>query len=285
VLVQCENGGVVQALVAEALAAGRREPRWFAATHPVAVEAEAVARTLAIAALARAPVYLVHLSCRAALARVRTAQGEGQPVRAEACTHHLVLGAERYESADAARYLVVPPLRDAAESDAIWQALADETLATVGSDHAQVPFRPVQGAPRDFSQLPYGLPGIELRLPLVLSEGIARGIALERLVELLAGAPARLFGLYPRKGAIVPGADADLVVWDPSSSWTVEARCLHDGLSETPYEGLTVRGRVRHVLRHGELVVLDGEPTGAGAEGRYMSTAHTNSAFTVAGSI
>jgi dihydropyrimidinase len=148
-----------------------------------------------------------------------------------------------------------------------------------------VPFRPVDGAPRDFSELPYGLPGVELRLPLVLSEGMARGIALERLVELLAGASARLFGLYPRKGAIVPGADADLVVWDPSTSWTIEARSLHDGLSETPFEGLTVRGRVRHVLRHGELVVFDGEPTGVGAEGRYLSTADTNAAFTAAGSM
>lgn len=269
VLVHCENGGAVEALVEEYLAAGRRETRCFAETRPAEVEEEAVHRTLALAALARAPVYLVHLSTAGALARVRERRAAGQAVVAESCTHHLVLDDGLYERPDAARFLTAPPLRPRAHVDALWEAVRDGALDTVGSDHAQARYQPEARTPGDFTGVPYGLPGVEARLPLLLSLGRERGVPLERLVELACAGPARAFGLYPRKGAIRPGSDADLVVWDPDAEWTVDAGTLHDGLEDTPYAGMRVQGRVRAVLLRGEPVVEEGELLGPLA-GRYL---------------
>ncbi len=270
VQVHCENGGAVEALVEELLTAGRREARAFAASRPPEVEEEAVGRTLALAALARAPVYLVHLSSAGALAQVREARARGQAVLAEACTPHLVLDASLYERADPERFLVVPPLRAREHVDALWAALADGTLDAVGSDHAQAPYRPPPAD--DFTGLPYGLPAVEARLPLLLSRGRERGLPLERLAELAAAGPARAFGLAPRKGAIVPGADADLALVDPQAAWTIEPAALHDGLPDTPYAGLRVRGRIRYVLLRGRLLVAEGELVGPPA-GSYLAAA------------
>jgi len=234
-MVHCENGDVIAALVAEHLAAGRCEARYFAACRPPEVEVEAVGRVLTLAGLARSPVYLVHLSTAGALDLVRAARARGQTVFAEACIHHLVLDEEGWDE----RFLVAPPLRARADLEALWAGVADGTLDTVGSDHAQVPYQPPPAD--DFTGIAYGFRGVEERLPLLLSEGRRRGVPIERLVEVACGGPARTFGLYPWKGAIVPGADADLVVWDPDEEWTIEG--------DSPYAGLTVSGRIRSVLR------------------------------------
>jgi dihydropyrimidinase len=282
VLVHCENGGAVEALVEEYLAAGRREARYFADTRPAEVEEEAVHRTLALASLAGAPVYLVHLSTAGALGLVRARREAGEPVTAESCTHHLALDARLYERADAARFLTAPPLRSAAHVEALWDAVRDGTLDTVGSDHAQARYQPEPRSPGDFTGIPYGLPGVEARLPLLLSLGRERGLPLERIVELASAGPSRAFGLYPRKGAITPGADADLVVWDPEAEWTIEPGTLHDGLEDTPYAGMRVRGRVRSVLLRGEPVLEDGGIAGA-PQGRYVRAPATNEPVPLAG--
>ena len=251
-LVHCENGDAIDARVDEAIAAGRTDVRAFVwARHPE-LEEEAVARTLALARVAGAAVYLVHISTAGSLDLVRAARAQGQQVWAEACTHHLLLDESVYDRPDAERFLVVPPLRPRRDVDALWRAVADGTIDTVGSDHAQVAYQP-PFPPDDFRGLPYGFPGAELRVPLVLSEGARRGVALERLVDVLATAPARIFGLEPRKGAIAPGADADLVLWDPEPGWTVHADELHDGLGVSPFEGLQVTGRIRQVVRAGRI--------------------------------
>ena len=245
VMVHCELSDAIEALVDEALADGRTEARAFAATRPPFVEEEAVARVLGLARLANAPVYVVHLSTAGSLDLVQAARRRGQSVWAEVCTHHLVLDDRCYDGADAARYLVVPPLRSAADVDALWSGVADGTVDTIGSDHASSQYQP--DFPRgDFRSLPYGFRGIGVRVPLVLSEGARRGIPIERLVKLLAEGPARAFGLRTRKGALVTGADADLVVWDPELQWTID-----DG---SAFDGLEVTGGITNVLVGGRVV-------------------------------
>lgn len=243
VMVHCENGGAIEARVEEQLALGATGVDGFVAARPPGVEEEAVSRTLALARLAEAPVYLVHLSTAGSLDLVREARGRGQTVVAEACAHHLLLDESCYQRPDPGRWLVVPPLRPRRHVEALWDAVLDGTLDTIGSDHAQAAYRPSFRGD-DFRSLPYGFSGIETRVPLVLSEGARRGVPLERLASLLATTPARSFGREDA-GAIVPGAAADLIVWDPSARWTVDA---------SPYDGLDVTGRIRTVLRGGRVV-------------------------------
>lgn len=245
VMVHCEVSGAIEALVDEALAAGRTDARAFAETRPPLVEEAEVERVLALARLAGAPVYLVHLSAAGSLDLVREARRRGQTVWAEACTHHLVLDESRYDGADAARFLVAPPLRARADVETLWDAVADGTLDTIGSDHAAAQYRP-DFPPGDFRSLPYGYRGIGVRVPLVLSEGTRRGIPPVRLADLLAGGPARAFGLAPRKGAVAPGADADLLLWDPELAWTID--------DDSPFDGLEVVGDFMDVLVAGTLV-------------------------------
>lgn len=260
VLVHCENGGVIDALAAEAVAARRCDSASFAAVRPPALEEEAVFRTIAVAGLTCAHLYVVHVSCRGALSRIRDAQADGRDVTAEACIHHLILDASRYELADGIRYLVVPPLRGSVDREALWEGLQDGTVATVGSDHIQVR-TPDHQPVRDISDLSYGLAGVELRMPLLLSEGLRRGVPITRLVDLVSSDAARVFGLYPRKGALIAGGDADIVIWDPAEVWRVDSDYLHDGLGDTPYAGLSVTGAVRDVWRRGTCVVRDGHAT------------------------
>jgi dihydropyrimidinase len=241
VQVHCENGGAIAARVDEFLAAGRKDVRAFVETRPPGVEEEAVGRTLALAALAEAPVYLVHLSTAGSLDLVRAARHRGQAVFAEACTHHLLFDSDVYLDPNAERFLVVPPLRGREHVEALWEGVADGTLDAIGSDHAQEPYRP-DVPPGDFRSHPYGLAGVEERLPFVLAEGRRRGIPLERLVELLCAGPARIFGLRGRKGAIETGADADLVAWDPEGESIGESG---------PYSGTSVPGGIRLVLQRG----------------------------------
>ncbi len=270
VRVHCENGGVVDALVSEYLAHGHRGTRYFASSRPPEVEEEAIARTLAIARLARAPVYITHVSTAGGIELVRDARAAGQTVYAEVCLHHLLLDASLYQATRAPRFLVVPPLRLGKDREALWSAIADGTVDTVGSDHAQSRYQPEPANTGDFTSLPYGLPGIELRLPLFLSEGLRRKIPINRLAEVLATRPAQIFGLYPRKGAIIPGSDADLVVWDPRPQSTVRASALHDGLGESPYAGRNVRGATRFVFLRGTMLVSNDELVGAPSAGRVL---------------
>jgi dihydropyrimidinase len=200
---------------------------------------------------------------------VRRARLEGTTVSAEACIHHLVLDARVYERSDAERFLVVPPLRARDHLEALWQGVRAGTVDTVGSDHAQVRYRPQGQTPGHFTSLPYGLAGVEARLPLLLSFGRARGVALGRLVQVASTAPAKAFGLYPRKGTILPRADADLVVWDPKAEWVMPP-AIYDGV-ESAYAGQRVHGRIRYVLGRGEILVAEGELVGTPRGGRYLA--------------
>jgi dihydropyrimidinase len=276
--VQCENGALVDALTDELVAAGDVMPREYPRSRPGVVEDEAVARTLTIAALAGAPAYLVHLSTAIAVELARTAIADGAPITVEACTHHLLLDASAYERPDAARFIVGPPLRPASDVEALWAAVADGTISAVGSDHSHMPDPGRSPQPTSFVGAPMGLPGLELRVPLVLSEGLRRGIPIETLVDVLATGPARAFGIYPQKGAIAVGSDADIVIWDPRVSGTVRAAALHDGLGHTPYEGAALRGAVRLTALRGAPIVRDGVLLGEATGGRFVRPARARAA-------
>jgi dihydropyrimidinase len=231
----------------------------FADTRPPEVEEEAVARTLAVASLTGATCYLVHLSTAGALDQVRLARTRGRPkVFAEVCLHHLLLDEERYHGPDAGKFLVCPPLRSRNHVEALWYALADGTVDAVGSDHCQTRSPVLDDIATPGDRYEYGIAGIGARLPLLLSEGLRRGLPLGRLVQLVAQNPARAFGHYPRKGALLPGSDADIVVFDPVGETVLGDDAFDDGTGASVYAGLAMRGRLRAVLLRGRPIVSDG---------------------------
>lgn len=270
VQVHCENGPLIEELTGGAVRAGRRGEHVFADTRPPEVEEEAVARTLAVASLTGATCYLVHLSTAGALDQVRLARGRGRPeLFAEVCLHHLLLDASRYDGADAGRFLVCPPLRARNHVEALWAGVADGTVDGIGSDHCQTRSLVLDDIAAPGARYEYGIAGIGARLPLLLSEGLRRGLPLERLVRLASENPARAFGHYPRKGALAPGSDADVVVFDPGGETVVREEAFDDGTGASVYAGLRARGRVRAVLLRGRLIASDGE-LAPRRHGRYL---------------
>jgi dihydropyrimidinase len=254
--VHCENATVVDALTAEALAHGNVGCRHHALTRPAYAEAEATHRAIALAQAADASVYIVHLSCADALAEVVTAKARGWPVYAETCPHYLTLADDRYAAPDEAEVIksvISPPLRAEADRQSLWLGLARAGLDLVATDHVPDRVAVEKRVPAPpFPQVSNGAPGIETLLSVVYSEGVARGrISAERMVDLLATTPARLFGL-PTKGAIEVGRDADLVLFDPNATRTIRQADLHHTSDFTPYEGLAVVGAVVQTLVRGQ---------------------------------
>jgi len=276
VCLHAENGHVIQVLVERALAAGHTAPRWHAETRPARAEAEAVHRAAALAEIAGAPVFIVHLSSAEALEEVERARARGVDLAAETCPQYLCLSAERYDDPDfeGARYVMSPPLRAASSQAPLWRGLVDGAISTVATDHC--PFRLADKARGrdDFSHIPNGAPGIETRLLLLWHEGVrAERLSLNRFVEVVATAPARLFGLYPRKGALAVGSDADLVLWDPERRSTLAAATHHSRVDYSPYEGREVVGGPETVLARGEVVVDRGRFLGRAGRGRFLPRA------------
>jgi dihydropyrimidinase len=271
--IHCEDARMLDAGIRRELVAGRNAPRHHADSRPPDVEGTGTARAIALAAEAGAPMYAVHLSCADALAHVAAARVRGQAVHAETCPHFLALDASRYDlpDEDAIRYVVSPPLRRRTDVDALWGALADGTLELVATDH--VPDRLAvekryTGQP--FAEISNGAPGIETLLAIVYSEGVAKGrISVQRMVDLLATSPARLFGLGS-KGSIEAGMDADLVLFDPSARRELRQADLHHTSDYTPYEGIALSGAVRDVVLRGEDVIRDGVFVGRRGAGRFQ---------------
>ena len=277
--VHCEDPVLLDAAVADALGRGDVLPRYHATTRPPYVEAVATARALAFARQAEAPVHVVHLSSAAALDEVRRAKAAGVRATAETCPHYLVFTEAEYEQPDPVRcagYLISPPLRSAADRDALWAGLADGSLDLVATDH--VPDRlavekgdAARGVP--FNQISNGAPGIETLLAILYSEGVVKGrITIERMVDLIATTPARRFGM-PAKGAIEVGKDADLVLLDPRARRTMHAADLHHTSDYTPYEGIEVKGAVRDVFVRGRGVIRDGRFVGRRGAGSFVGRA------------
>jgi dihydropyrimidinase len=272
--VHCENATVIDALVAEALARGNVACRHHALTRPTYAEAEATHRAIALARAAEASVYIVHLTCADALAEVLAAKARGWPVYAETCPHYLTLTDVRYEAADEAeviRSVISPPLRSEADRQALWLGLRAGGLDLVATDHVPDRLAVEKRVPAPpFPQISNGAPGIETLLSVVYDEGVAGGrISVERMVDLLATTPARLFGLAS-KGAVEVGRDADIVLFDPRAPRTIRQAELHHTGDFTPYEGRDVRGAVRSVLVRGQPVIRDGAFAGRRGAGRFM---------------
>jgi dihydropyrimidinase len=272
--VHCENATIIDALVAGALDAGHTACRHHAACRPTYAEAEATHRAIALAQAADASVYVVHLSCADALAEVVAAKAHGWPVYAETCPHYLTRTDAAYEADDEAEVIksvISPPLRAESDRQALWLALARGGLDLVATDHVPDRIAVEKAVPAPpFPQISNGAPGIETLLSLTYSAGVGAGrLSPERLVDVLATTPARLFGMAA-KGAIEVGRDADLVLFDPTVARTIRQAELHHTSDFTPYEGVAVRGAVRTVLLRGEPVIRDGEFVGRRGAGRFL---------------
>jgi len=272
--VHCENATVIDALTDRALAHGEVGCRHHALSRPSYAEAEATHRAIALARAANAPLYVVHLTCADALAEVVAARARGWPVYAETCPQYLSLTDAAYATEDEAelvRYVVSPPLRSAADRDALWLGLARGGLDIVASDHVPDRLDTEKRLPTPpFPQVSNGAPGIETLLAVVNARGVAAGrISAERMVDLLATTPARLFGLRA-KGAVAVGRDADLVLFDPRPAGTIAQADLHHTSDFTLFEGVERRGAVRTVLLRGEPVVQDGTFVGRRGRGRFV---------------
>ena len=274
--VHCEDPVLLDAAVAASLQRGDVLPRYHAISRPAYVEAVATARALAFARATDSPVHVVHLSSAAALDEVRRAKAAGVRVTAETCPHYLTLTEAEYEEPDPVRcacYVISPPLRSAADRDALWSGLADGSLDLVATDHVpdRIGVEKAEAASGvSFDRISNGAPGIETLLALVYSEGVARGrLTVERMVDLLSTTPAARFGLS-RKGGIEVGRDADLVLFDPEAHRTIRATDLHHTSDYTPYEGLAVRGAVRDVLVRGADVIRAGRFVGRRGGGAFI---------------
>ena len=276
VCLHAENGHVIDVLVREALAAGHTSPRFHAVTRPALVEAEAVQRGIALAQMAGTGIYIVHLSSAEALEHVAAARQKGLPVLAETCPQYLFLSDAAYEQPgfEGANFVMSPPLRTQPTPEALWEGLAAGNLHVVATDHCPFLLADKARGRDDFSRIPNGAPGIEHRLLLLFDGGVKTGrISLERFVDLTATAPARIFGLAPRKGAVVAGADADLVVLDPAGTTTISAATHHMRVDYNPYEGRQLAGAIDFVLARGEIVADHGRFVGTRGRGQFLRRA------------
>ena len=273
VLAHCENGRVVDVLTRELVAAGELGLGSLPRSRPIALEAECVHRFLVMADVAGATAYVVHVTGREPMEEIAAARGRGQPVYGEACVHHLLFDESHHHGDDARRYVMTPPLRTPADLEALRSGLATGGLDTFASDHCHLRLgRDKLPVADDFTQVPTGLPGVGARLPIGFALAGGDGLTPERLVEVACAAPARIFGL-PGKGALLPGYDADVVVWDPSTPSRITLAGLGDELDWTPYDGFELPGRIRHVLARGDRVVEDGRFVGEEHRGGFLAVA------------
>ena len=271
--VHCENGTLVNRLQRQQLDRGVTGPAGHPASRPPVVEAEAIRRLCAVAKLADSPVHIVHLSSAEGLEEVRRARAAGQKVWAETCPQYLLLDESRYhlEGFEGAKYVMSPPLRSPADREALRAAVLGGEIDTISTDHCSYRFSDQKTLGRDdFTKIPNGAPGIEHRPALIYTSFVASGLmTAAQMSRLLSENPAKLFGMWPRKGQLAQGADADITVWDPRARWVIRAEAQHQNVDYTPYEGFEAAGRARAVYVGGQLVAKDGEPSGASA-GRYV---------------
>jgi dihydropyrimidinase len=276
-----ENGVVIQAMIEEALAQGNTSPKYHQLTRPQLMEGEATHRVIRIAELAEVPVYIVHLSAKEALDAVVEARDRGIPAFAETCPHYLFLDSSEYDRPgfDSAKFVMTPPLRDHECQQALWRGLRFDDLQIVSTDHCPFCFnekahgllRSKQPGKDDFSKIPNGAPGVELRLSLLFDGGVRTGrINLNRFVQLTATAPAKMFGLFPRKGTIAVGSDADIVIFDPDETHTISADTHHSNVDYSMFEGREVTGRAKKVFSRGRLIVDGDEWLGRAGAGEYL---------------
>jgi dihydropyrimidinase len=274
VCMHAENGSAIDVIVQQALAEGKKAPKYHALTRPTTAEAEATARAIALAEMAGAPIYIVHLSCNDALEKVREARDRGLPVYAETCPQYLYLSLENMEAPgfEGAKYVFTPPLREKWHQEKLWNGLKQDHLQVVSTDHCPFCFKEQKELGRDdFTKIPNGGPGVEHRMSLIYSGGVAAGrFSVNRFVELVSTTPAKLFGLYPRKGTIAVGSDADLVIFDPKRKHTISAKTHHMRVDYSMFEGIEVTGMADVVLSRGRVVVEGNKFVGRAGQGEFL---------------
>ena len=277
ICMHAENGSAIDVIVQQALAEGKTAPKYHALTRPTTAEAEAVGRAVALAEMAGAPLYIVHLSCNEALEKVREARDRGLPVYAETCPQYLYLSIENFDvpGFEGAKYVFTPPLREKWHQEKLWQGLKHDHLQVVSTDHCPFCYKEQKELGKgDFTKIPNGGPGIEHRMSLVYSGGVAAGrFGVNRFVELVSTTPAKLFGLYPRKGAISVGSDADLVVFDPKRKHTISAKTHHMRVDYSMFEGIQVTGMPDVVLSRGRIMVEGDRFHGKAGSGNFLKRA------------
>jgi dihydropyrimidinase len=283
ICMHAENGSVIDVIVQRALAEGKTAPIYHALTRPTRAEAEAVHRAIAMAEMAGVPVYIVHLSSEEALNQVREARDRGLPAFAETCPQYLLLSLEDVQDKgwEGAKYVFTPPLREKKNQPKLWEGLRKDNLQVVSTDHCPFCFEDQKALGKDdFTKIPNGGPGIENRLQLLHHHGVGKGnFTLQRFVELVSTAPARIFGMYPKKGVLAPGSDADIVLWDPLAAHTISAATHHMRVDYSMFEGFKVKGNARDVYSRGELIVSKGEFIGKPGRGQYLRRAARGGAW------
>src|SRR4051812_252608 len=277
VCMHAENGSAIDVIVQQALAEGKKAPKYHALTRPTTAEAEATSRAIALAEMAGAPIYIVHLSCNDALEKVREARDRGLPVYAETCPQYLYLSIENFDvpGFEGAKYVFTPPLREKWHQEKLWNGLKHDHLQVVSTDHCPFCFKDQkQLGVGDFTKIPNGGPGVEHRLSLIFSGGVVgKRFSINRFVELVSTTPAKLFGLYPRKGTIAVGSDADLVIFDPRREHTISAKTHHMRVDYSMFEGIKVTGTPDVVLSRGRVIVANGEFQGRPGQGEFIKRA------------
>jgi dihydropyrimidinase len=274
ICMHAENGIALDVLIEQAIARGETAPKFHSLSRPQIAEAEGTHRALALAEMAGAPVYIVHLSAPRALDKVVEARDRGMPVYAETCPQYLFLSLDDLAKPgfEGAKYVCTPPLRPKEMQEDIWRGLKTNDLQVVSTDHCPFCFKGQKELGRDsFAKIPNGMPGVETRMYLLWDGGVRTGrISMNRFVEITSTAPAKIFGMYPRKGTVAPGADADLIVWDPDKEHVLSEKTLHMRVDYSPYEGQKVTGAASHVFSRGELIVEEGNFLGKKGRGQFL---------------
>ncbi|MBV8080933.1 MAG: dihydropyrimidinase, partial [Actinobacteria bacterium] len=277
VMVHAENGDAIEVMMAEAIAAGNTAPIYHALTRPPETEGEATNRAIQLARVAGSPLYVVHVSCAESVEPIEIAREKGWNVYGETCTQYFFIDQTFLErpNFEGAKYVYTPPPRAKENQDVLWNAVRTNILQAVSTDHCAYLWQGQKDAGRDdFRQIPNGAPGLENRLHMIYHFGVREGrITLNRMVELLATNPAKLFGLYPRKGTLAVGSDADIVVFDPEKRLTISAATQHSRSDYNIFEGTEVVGSPEIVLRRGEIIVDGDELLASPGSGQFIARA------------
>jgi dihydropyrimidinase len=273
-IIHSENDAIIDFKTRQFLQEGKTGPSYHPQSRPDIAEGEAIHRVLALANFAGIPAYIVHISTRRGVHALKEARSRGQPAFGETCPQYLVLTDEEFDKPgfEGAKFVCSPPLRKKSDQEALWDALANGDLQTVGTDHCPFNFKGQKELGRDrFVDIPGGLPGIEARLGILFSFGVRQNrLSLHRWVDACCTAPARLFGLYPRKGTLNPGADADIVIFDPEKKVILSHKMLHERVDYTPYEGIELHGFPVMTIARGEIIVSDGQYIGKSGRGQFL---------------
>lgn len=278
VMVHCENEDVIRYLVRKHEDRKEIAPKFHSTSRPVAAEREATHRALSLAEVVDVPLMIVHVSNRAAIEEIERARRRGLKIAGETCPQYLVLTADNLDLSglEGAKFVCSPPPRDIESQEACWEGLKQNIFDVFSSDHCPFRFDDPEGktseaARKSFRWIPNGIPGVETRLPILFSEGVVKGrIDLNRFVALTSTNHAKMYGLYPRKGTLSVGSDADIVIWDPSAKGQIQNRLLHHGADYSPYEGMEVTGAPKTVLLNGEVAIRDGKLMATKGSGRYL---------------